>query len=341
MMMTHAVDAAKVLVIDDEPAHASLLERLLTKEGYAVDTVGDAGAATGAIARVNPDVIVLDVMLPHTDGFTFCRRLKADAATRLTPVIMVTALTDRDSRIKGREAGADDFLTKPVDAQELLARVHSLARVKRYTDDLDSAAAIVMALAVMIESRDGYLEGRCHRIANNATAVGRAIGLNSLELQALHRGGFLHDVGMLAIPLSVLQKEGPLNKEELKLVRSHTVKGDELCRNLRSLQAVRPIIRHHHERQDGSGYPDGLRGDQVPLLAQIIGVVDVYDALTTTRPYQETLTPKQAIKILRDQVERGWRQRHLVDTFVEIVERGPGKTQRDGDGPVAPDGLEP
>ena len=172
--MTNVAAAARLLIVDDEPAHASLLERLLSKDGYAVDTAGDIDAAMAAIGRHNPDVILLDVVLPGGDGFTFCRRLKADAATRLTPVIMVTALGDRDSRIRGREAGADDFLTKPVDGEELLARVRSLARVKRYTDDLDSAASIVMALAVMIEARDGYLEGRCHRIANNATAIGRA-----------------------------------------------------------------------------------------------------------------------------------------------------------------------
>lgn len=317
--MTNGVDTARVLIIDDEPAHASLLERLLTKEGYAVDTAQDIDAAIAAIARHNPDVILLDVVLPKGDGFTFCRRLKIDAATRLTPVIMVTALTDRESRISGRQAGADDFLTKPVDGEELLARVQSVARVKRYTDDLDSAASIIMALAVMIEARDGYLEGRCHRIANNATAIGRSIGLGSVDLQALHRGGFLHDVGMLAIPLSVLQKAGPLDQEELALVRSHTVKGDELCRNLRSLQSVRPIIRHHHERLDGSGYPDRLRGEELPLLAQIIGVVDVYDALTTPRPYQQTLTARQAIRVLRDQVDRGWRQQHLVETLASVI----------------------
>jgi putative two-component system response regulator len=328
----NGADAAKVLVVDDESAHASLLERLLTRHGFAVDRAEDVDEAIAAIACHSPDVILLDVVLPGGDGFALCRRLKLDAATRLTPIIMVTALSDRDSRIKGREAGADDFLTKPIDGEELIARVRSLARIKRYTDDLDSAASIVMALAVMIEARDRYLEGRCHRIANNATAIGRALGLNGVDLQALHRGGFLHDVGMLAIPLSVLQKAGPLDAAELALVRSHTVRGDDLCRDLRSLQAVRPIIRHHHERLDGSGYPDRLRGDQIPLLAQIIGVVDVYDALTTARPYQETLTPKQAVRILRDQVDRGWRARHLVETFAAIVEDGPVKSPQEPSG---------
>lgn len=318
----NASDGARVLVVDDEPAVSSLLDRLLTKEGYAVQVAADADSALAAIAFHNPDVILLDVVLPGGDGFTLCRRLKNDTATRLTPIVLVTGLTDRESRIKGREAGADDFLTKPVDPQELLARVGSLARLKRYTDDLDSAASIIMTLAVMIEARDGYLEGHCHRMANYATALGRALGLGAADLQALHRGGFLNDVGMLVIPLAVLQRQGPLSPEELALVRSHTVKGDELCRNLRSLQAVRPIVRHHHERLDGSGYPDGLRGDEVPLLAQIVGVVDVYDAVTTPRAYQQTVSPESALQLLRDQARRGWRQREIVEAFAGIIQSG-------------------
>src|SRR4029079_2450599 len=199
----------------------------------------------------------------------------------------------------GRRAGADDFLTKPVDGQELIARVASAARLKRYTDDLDSAASIVMTLAVMIEARDGMTEGHCHRMANYSTAVGRALGLGTTDLQALHRGGFLHDIGMLAITPSVLLKAGPLDPDEFERIKSHTIIGDDLCRNLRSLQAVRPIVRHHHERRDGTGYPDGLCGDDIPLLAQIISVVDLYDAVTQSRPYQSAQSAGDAIHILR------------------------------------------
>jgi putative two-component system response regulator len=317
-----AAEGARVLVVDDDPGISRLLDRLLTREGYAVRIVSDAGAALAEVASYKPDVILLDVVFPGADGFTLCQDLKRDAATRLTPVILVTALSDRESRIKGREAGADDFLTKPVDVQELLARVASLVRLKRYTDDLDSAAAIITTLAVMIEIRDGYSEGHCHRIANHAGAVGRALGLGAADLQILHRGGFLHDIGMLAISPAVLLKAGSLSVEEFALVKSHTTIGDDLCRNLRTLQAVRPIVRHHHERLDGSGYPDGLQGVEIPLLAQIIGVVDAYDALTSRRPYQRQFSTDESIALLRTEVERGWRQHAIVEEFVAIIKSG-------------------
>jgi putative two-component system response regulator len=202
-------------------------------------------------------------------------------------------------------------LGKPVDPSELFARVGAVARLKRYTDDLDSAAAIITTLAVMIEARDGCNEGHCHRMANCAATFGRQLGLSGEDVQALHRGGFLHDIGMLAIPDGILRKEHKLEPAELKLVQSHTVIGDGLCANLRSLQAVRPIVRHHHERLDGSGYPDGLRGDDIPLVAQIMTIVDIFEAVTTDRPYQAA----EAINILRRQGEQGWHRRDLVETF--------------------------
>jgi len=313
---------SRVLVVDDDETVSSLFARILSREGYTVETAANFESARQLLERHPPDVILLDVVLPDAGGFSICKQLKDDASTRLIPVILVTGLSDPESRINGRRAGADDYLTKPVDPQELIARVSTAARLKRYTDDLDSAASIVMTLAVMIESRDGLTEGHCHRMANYATAIGRALGLNATDLQTLHRGGFLHDIGMLAIPPSVLLKAGPLEPEEFERVKSHTVVGDELCRNLRSLQAVRPIVRHHHERRDGSGYPDGLAGDQIPLLAQIISVVDTYDAVTHSRPYQRTHSPDDAIQLLRTEVEQGLRERAIVEAFARIVGSG-------------------
>jgi putative two-component system response regulator len=316
----------QVLIVDDEPALSGLLRRLLVEKGYAVTTAIDGTKALASIAENPPDVILLDVVLPGIDGFTICQRLKNDPATRLTPVVLITGLADRASRIKGLAAGADDFLTKPVDSQELLARVGSLARLKRYTDDLDSAATIIMALGVMIEVRAGYTEGHCHRVANHATALGRCLGLGADDLQALYRGGFLHDIGMLAIPDSLLLRRGPLEPEEFELVKSHTVVGDNLCSQLRSLHAVRTIVRHHHERSDGSGYPDGLRGAEIPVIAQIIGLVDVFDAITTNRPYQVVQSMEEAIVTLRKQAERGWREPELVEYFASIVLSGQFQT---------------
>jgi putative two-component system response regulator len=198
-----------------------------------------------------------------------------------------------------------------------------LVRIKQYTDDLDSAASIIMALASTIETRDGFSVGHCSRMANYATSLGRAVNLGAPELQALYRGGFLHDVGMLAIPEAVLRKPSPLEVDEFELVKSHTVVGDTLCSKLRSLQSVRPIVRSHHERLDGTGYPDGLRGSAIPMIAQIIGVVDVYESMTAPRAYQGMHSTAEALQMLRTQVARGWRRPDLVDAFVGVVERAP------------------
>ena len=320
--MTKTPIKARVLIIDDEPAVADLLAQLVTRQGYDAAVASDGRSAMARIADQAPDVILLDVMLPDMNGFEICRLLKQDRRTRLTPVVLITGLTDRERRIAGLEAGADDFLTKPVDTQELLARVGSLVRMKQYTDDLDSAASILMSLAVLIEGRDGNTQGHCHRMANYATMLGRRLGLNDDDLQALHRGGFLHDIGMLTIPDSVLNKAGSLEPAEYELVKSHTVVGDSLCSMLRSFSAVRPIIRWHHERLDGSGYPDGLRGDAIPLVAQIVGIVDVYDAITTQRPYQRAKSIDDAVDMLRSQAALGWRRQDLVEEFVAIVQTG-------------------
>jgi putative two-component system response regulator len=310
-------EAQTVLVVEDEEAVRSFLCRLLGAEGYTVQVAVDGPSALTAIAEGSPDVVLLDLNLPGLSGIEVCRRVRRDAATRLTPIIIVTALDTRSQRVEGLEAGADDYLAKPIDTRELLARVRSLARLKRYTDDLDSAASIIMTLAAMIEARDGYSQGHCSRMANHATRLGRALRLGDADLQALYRGGFLHDIGMLAIPDAVLRKSGSLDPDEYERVRSHTIVGDVLCANLRSFQPVRPIIRSHHERLDGSGYPDGLRGDQIPVVAQIVGVADVFEALTTPRPYQRTHAVEEAFGVLRGQVERGWRRADIVDAFVD------------------------
>jgi putative two-component system response regulator len=264
-------------------------------------------------------VILLDVGMPQLDGLEVCRRLKADPATRLTPVVLVTGLTDMSDRIKGIEAGADEFLSKPVHPHELRARVTSLTRMKHLIDALDSAEAAFMALALTIEARDPNTKGHCERLARHAVALGRSLGLPPHDLHALQRGAYLHDIGKVGLPDAVLLKPGPLSGSERELVQRHPEIGEKMIEPLQSLRHVRPIIRSHHERLDGSGYPDGLRGDDVPLLAQLVGIVDVYDALTSRRPYRDAASLEEAARHLREECDRGKFARDRVEAFLEVI----------------------
>jgi putative two-component system response regulator len=311
-----------VLVVDDLSSNAELLQQCLTRDGYEVETAASGEAALEAIARHQPDVILLDVMMPGIDGFELCRRLKGDPATRLIPVVLVTALNEREDKIQGINAGADDFLSKPVNAHELRARVRSLIRLKQHTDELDSVESLITSLALIIEARDPYTEGHCHRLAAYATALGVRLDLGDEELAALHRGGYLHDLGKIGLPEALLQKGGPLTPAEFEVVKRHTIIGDELCKQVRSLEQVRSIIRHHHERLDGSGYPDGLAGNAIPLLAQITAIADAYDALTTGRPYRDALPSERAFEELRAEAARGWRRADLVEEFIALGRAG-------------------
>ena len=310
---------SRVLVADDTESIRVLFRKLLATDGHEVIDVGDGEAALAAVHENHPDVVLLDITMPQLDGLEVCRRLKSDPATRFTPVVLVTGLSDLHDRIKGIEAGADEFLSKPVHPLELRARVGSLTRMKHLLDALDSAEAAFMTLALTIEARDPTTNGHCERLARHAVALGRALGLGDDDLQALNRGGFLHDVGKVGVPDAVLLKQGALNIEEFELMKRHPDIGDSLCAPLQSLRAVRPIVRFHHERLDGSGYPLGLHGDEVPLLAQIVGIADVYDALTSHRPYRRALSHEEAARHLLDDAATGKFLRTHVETFLNII----------------------
>jgi putative two-component system response regulator len=311
-----------ILVVDDEDGLRRLLDRVLSADGHVVITAADGEDALALVRGALPDLIVMDVRMPGRNGFDTCRMLKADAATRLVPVVLMTGMNDKDDRMRAIESGADDFLLKPVDVPELRARARSLIRLKRYTDDLDSAEAVILSLALTVEARDPHTDGHCQRLAAYGTAIGRRLGLSAPELVALHRGGYLHDIGKVAMPDSILLKTGPLTMEERTVMRDHPVVGDRLCGRLRVLAPVRPIVRHHHERWDGSGYPDRLRGDAIPLLAQIVGVVDVYDALTTDRPYKPAWTVSRALSELSRQAQCGLWRKDLIDLLVSCSQAG-------------------
>lgn len=313
--------AGTILVVDDLVTNLELLKRLLTAQGYRVLTAGDGAQALEVIAQEAPDVVLSDIRMPKQDGFDLCRELKASPDTRLVPVVLMTGAEEANDRIKAIELGANDLLSKPIDQPELRARMRSLMQLKRFTDDLDSAEAVLRSLALMIEARDSYTEGHCERLSRFATALGRRLKLPEEDLVALARGGYFHDIGKIGLPDGILLKPGPLTPEEYEKMKEHPVIGDRLCGDLRVLHGVRPIVRHHHERQDGSGYPDGLAGDAVPLLAQIISIVDVFDAITTTRPYHTALTPEVGFEELRKEARRGWHRAELVEEFIESRKR--------------------
>jgi putative two-component system response regulator len=261
-------------------------------------------------------------MMPGVTGYEVCARLKENERTRLIPVIMLTSLGDLEDKIRGIEAGADDFLTKPFHHAELSARVRSLLKLKQFTDDLEQAEDVLCTLGLSVEAKDAYTEGHCERLSRYSMTLGQSLGLSPEQLRALRRGGYLHDLGKIAIPESILNKRSGLSQEEWQVMREHPVIGERICKPLKSLKLVLPIIRHHHERWDGSGYPDGLKGEEIPLTARIIQIVDIYDALRTTRPYKPSLSRERVFSILRHEAERGWRDPELVEHFIMLMENG-------------------
>jgi len=293
----------------------------LRSGGYDVETAENAASAERLIAEHKPDLILLDVVMPGKTGIELCRELKEDPETRLIPIVVITGLTDRDDKIRAIEAGADDFLNKPIFPEELFARVRSLLKLKEFTDELESAEDVLCTLALSVESRDPYTAGHCERLAEYASQLGEYLGLKDDDLVSLRRGGYLHDLGKITVPDEILKKGSNLTATEWTTMRQHPVAGESICRPLKSLKEVLPIIRHHHEHWNGTGYPDGLRGEDIPLLARILQVVDVYDALRTARPYKPALSYDEAARVMHREADAGLWDPNLVRRFFEMLER--------------------
>ncbi len=313
-----------ILVVDDNLLSAELLVELLGSRGYHVMSASTAAEAEAQIQKEAPDVILLDVVMPGKSGYELCHELKNDPATRLIPIVMITGLSAREDRLAGIEAGADDFLTKPINPEELFARVKSLLKLKEFTDEQETAESVLCTLGLSVESRDPYTEGHCERLARNASDLGRYLGLDEPSIVALRRGGYLHDLGKIAVPDDILKKggrRGDLTPAEWKIMKQHPVTGETICRPLKSLRLVLPIIRHHHEHSDGSGYPDGLRDGEIPLLPRILQVVDIYDALRTERPYKPAQTHEQSAVIMREEAQSGLWDRELVAEFFQMLDK--------------------
>ena len=306
---------AIVLVAEDDPANRRLLTILLERAGYVVLEAPDGRAALAVVAGVTPDLVLLDVQMPGLDGFEVTHRLRARPETAIVPIILLTGLGASSDRIAGLDAGASDFLSKPFDQGELLARVRAALRTKAAFDRLEDAQAVLVALANAVEAKDPSTEHHCNRLAGLALGMARLIGLDDDSAEIVGYGAALHDVGKIGIPEAILRKPGPLDEDEWVEMRRHSAIGASIVAPLRLGRVVAPIVRAHHERWDGAGYPDGLRGVAIPLGARIIAVADAFDAMTHDRPYRRGRTPEDALRELRRERERQF-DPDLVDLFV-------------------------
>lgn len=308
-----------ILLVEDDDAVRHVLEEQLSTLGYRTVSARSAEEALECIRADMPDLVITDVRMAQMSGIDLCATLKADPQFTLIPVVILTAVADLEARIAGLAAGADDFFAKPCDFLELRTRLGVLLRVKSLVHQLERAETVITSLGLTIEARDPYTFGHCARLSRYAVALGCVLGVDEQLSRALRLGGYLHDLGKIAIPDPVLLKRGRLTAEERRLIEQHPLAGADLVRGMQSLDAVRPIIRHHHERWDGSGYPDGLAGEDIPFGARIMAVVDVYDALTTVRPYKDALSRAEAVTLLKREVDDGFWEPRIVHAFIDLL----------------------
>ncbi|MCZ6792138.1 MAG: response regulator [Planctomycetota bacterium] len=313
-----------ILVVDDEQRNLLILESLLAPLGHRIVCASSGQEALDLVAKEPPDAVLLDVMRPGLDGFTVCRQLKGDEQTRLIPVIMVTALDGVADKVKAFESDADDFLTKPVNRMELNARVRSCLRIKSLNDDLECSESVLYSFAAAVEARDEYTNGHSKRVARYAVDLASCLGLSAEVVGELRRGGLIHDVGKIGVPDAVLQKPGKLSREELAVIQQHPIIGERICKPLRSLSTLLPLIRSHHEKLDGSGYPDGLWAEQIPREVRLLSVADIFDALASDRPYRNGLSLDGIHGVFDDEVAQGQLDGDLVgparDRFADWLE---------------------
>ncbi len=310
----------EILLVDDDHLNLKYLEGILKPRGYNTCTAQNGSDALYIINNANIDLVFLDIMMPEMDGFEVCSIIKSNDETRMIPVILITALDDSDTKIKGIEAGADDFITKPPNKAELLARTKSLLRLKKLNNNLTSIENVLFSIAKTVESKDSYTQGHVDRVSELAMSIGKNMGLSKSELEALRFGGALHDVGKMGIPEEILNKPGALEDSEWKIMKSHPEIGYRICLPLKkNLGPALDVVRHHHEKLDGSGYPDGLKGDEISGVARIMAVADIYDALVTNRPYRTAMPKDKALGILSEEAESGKLDINVVDSLKRLV----------------------
>ena len=308
-----------VLVVDDVSANLELVEAVFLRAGYTVHMALGANPAIDIFNSYSIDIAILDVMMPGINGFELCKKLKSLTDKFFFPVILLTALNDKKSRITGIECGADDFISKPFDALELLTKVKSLLKLKELHEELDHSENIIFSLIVAMEANDYYTKGHSTRVGDLAKEFGSFLGFPEKELEILKKAGILHDIGKIGFSENILRKPASLTEEEKKIVRKHPLIGESICRPLLSMQSVLPAIRSHHERWDGNGYPDMLRGDDIPLMARILAILDSYDAMASIRPYRDKRTMDLVLSVMEKEQYAGQWDPELTGLFLQMV----------------------
>jgi len=316
--MTHR---PRILIVDDMAENVEVLSGFLEPDGCEIETASDGEEAVRKALADPPDLVLMDVSMPRLNGIEACRLLKVDERTRFVPVVLITALVAREDRIQGIAAGCDDFLSKPVDFEELRARTRSLLRTKALVDELEVAENVLVSLATALDAKDPYTRGHSERVAAYAEELGGEVGLSREERRNLHRAGLLHDIGKIGIPGDYLRKPGPLSAEEYEQVKKHPVIGFEICKPLRTMAPLVHLIRGHHERLDGRGYPDGLTPDKIPLPLRCLTTADVYDALTSKRAYREKMTTDEALAEMYKEASVGMWDARIIDQFATMLSR--------------------
>ncbi len=317
-----------MLIVDDDPQVRGVLVRLLSRFGGTVIQATSAEEALEALRGAPPDLILLDIGLPDRNGHDVLREIRASPDLRLVPVVILSAAASREDKLGALRAGATDFLAKPFDAEELMTRLQSLLQLKSFTDTLEEAEKVIVALAQTIDARDPYTAGHSERVSIYAAALGTHIGLPEPELNALRQGCLFHDLGKIAIRDEVLLKPGPLTPGEYEEMKRHAVLGRDLLLPMKTLTRSLPVVYHHHERFDGSGYPDGLSGESIPIIARAAAIADVFDGMTSDRPYRDGLLGRDALDQIEKEARAGLWDQALVDEFRGVMEALPRKRQR-------------
>lgn len=309
----------KILVVDDNETNVELICMHLKPFDYDIQKAYDGDEALQMIQNNTPDLILLDLMMPRISGYEVCQKVKNNPETALIPIIIITALRELDDKIKAMELGADDFLIKPFNKIELITRIKSLLRLKELYDEMDYAESVVFALAEALEAKDIYTRGHSERVAKYSVILAREMGLSNKEVEIIKKGSLLHDIGKIGVKDSVLNKVEKLTQEEIAHIRTHPARGFEICKTLKSFKQYLPCIRWHHERMDGKGHPDALKGDQIPLSARICSITDAFDAMTSNRPYRKGISPLQAANIFEREIDTGQWDPEIIKVFVNLI----------------------